>query len=193
LWHQHRKELNLLVAFSALRATLNFSLLTFVPLLWQERGGGLVSGASLVTIFMVVGIIGNYYGGDWADRIGRRRVMVLASAVTVPLFMVFLLFHGIGCWLILALLGISAHATQPVSVLIRQDILVDNPSVGAGLGQGLANGLGLLLMMLIGLFTAHWVAAAVLWINAGVTALALSLAFTLPETDRPQALRVARH
>jgi len=183
-WRQHRKDLAIVIGFSALRATLIFSLVTFIPLIWHQQGGSLISGASLITTLLVSGIIGNLGGGHLADRLGRRPVVIIASILSTLLLVVSLLVSGVVLWLSLAGLGVSIFATVPLTVLMGQDILPENPSLGSGLVLGLANGLGAVALMVFGLLALRWDTRAVLWLNVGLTAASVVLAFYLPGDKR---------
>jgi len=190
-WRRHLPDLARVVSFSALRATLTFSLVTFVPLLWHQRGESLVSGASLITTLLVVGIIGNMGGGHWADRIGRRPVLALSTVASAVLLAGFLLAPPLLAWPLLALLGIAMFASLPLAILMGQDILPENPSLGSGLALGLANALGAVTVMLLGLLVEHWGIAAVLWLNVGFSVLTTLMVPFLPEGSQPRPARAA--
>ncbi len=180
-WRHHRRALLNVVTYSALRATMMFSLVTFVPLIWHRQGGSLVSGASLVSALLVTGIIGNVAGGHLADRFGRRPVLFAASSLSALLLALFLLSSGPWLWVLLGLIGIALFATLPVTILMGQDILPENRSLGAGLALGLANGCGALAVMALGALTTYWNPANVLWLNVGLGIIAMLQVRFLPE------------
>lgn len=169
------------IAFSAIRATLLFSLVTFVPLIWEERGGSLVSGASLISVLLVAGIVGNLGGGHLADRFGRRPVAIGAGILSALLLALVLRAGGDWLWIALGALGMAASATLPLTVLMGQDALPENRSLGSGLALGFSNGLGALAVMVLGLVGAHRSTETVLWINVWLTLAAVALAPLLPE------------
>lgn len=180
-WRRHWPDLANVILYSALRATLMFSLVTFVPLMWHQRGGSLVAGASLISVLLVVGIVGNVGGGHLADRFGRRPVLFASSSLSALLLALFLVVSGPWLWVVLGLLGIVLFATLPLTILMGQDILPENRSLGAGLALGLANGCGALAVMALGALAAHWSITAVLWLNVGLAAITLAQIPFLPE------------
>jgi MFS transporter, FSR family, fosmidomycin resistance protein len=180
-WWRHRRDLSKLVTYSSVRATVTYSLTTFLPLMWVARGGSLVGGASLVTTILTAGIIGSLGGGHLADRFGQRAVMVSGTAMSAVFLALFLVARGPALWFILALLGISIFATIPLQILIGQDILPESRSLGSGLALGFSNGVGGVTMIVLGLLAERWGIPAVLWINVGLTLIALWLATLLPE------------
>lgn len=170
------------VAYSGVRATVMYSLTTFLPLLWAEQGGSLVGGASLITTLLTVGVIGNLMGGHLSDHFSRKSVVVGASALSVGFLALYLLSSGPVLWLILGCLGITIFSTFPLQILIAQDLLPDNRALGSGLALGFSNGIGATAMMLLGVVAARWSIPAVLWINVGLSILATGLALILPAT-----------
>lgn len=167
-WSRAGKDIGLVVAFRTMRAVLLFSLLTFVPLLWHARGGSLVGGAALLTTFLVVGIVGNVGGGHLADRFGRRTVLGITTVMSVFLLAIFLLVTGVWQWLALAGLGVVMFASLPVTILMGQDALPANRSLGSGLTVGFSNGLGAIVVMLLGFLTFRWGIQSVLWVNVAL-------------------------
>lgn len=179
-WHRHAGPLSLLVAFCALRALMTFAVITFVPLLWVSGGGSLTGGASFITILMVVGVIGNLAGGRIGDSRGTRPVLVGAMLAASVLMLLFLQLNGLWLWLVLAMMGIALFATLPLTVLIAQHLLPENPSFGAGMALGLANALGAVCLMALGPVADSWGPSAALWVAAGCGLTATLLALAVP-------------
>jgi FSR family fosmidomycin resistance protein-like MFS transporter len=185
----HRAHLNAnfwplvtVVAYSGTRAVVMYSLTTFLPLLWKQQGGSLVGGASLITTLLTVGVLGNLGGGHLSDHLSRKSVVIGATALSAGFLTLYLLTSGPVQWLILGGLGITIFSTFPLQILIAQDLLPDNRALGSGLALGFSNGIGAAAMMPLGPLAAHWSIPTVLWINVGLTLLALVLALILPVT-----------
>lgn len=179
-WRAHARPLSLLVAFCSLRALMIFGLITFIPVLWHQQGGALTVGASFITVFLVVGIIGNLGGGRLADRFGYRPVLISAIAAATALLAAFIASSGILAWVLLGLLGIAVFATLPLTILIAQDMVPENRSFGCGMALGLANALGVLCVTLFGPAAAAWGVLTVLWFTVGCGVVAIALAAVLP-------------
>ncbi len=180
-WRQHLGPMSLLIGFSTLRSLSMIGAVTFLPLLWVQRGHSLVEGASLITVLLVVGIIGNIGGGHFADRLGRRPLMFGACLAAALLLALFLLSSGVWLWLWLGLLGIALYATLPVGILIGQDIFPENRSLGSGIAMGLSNGLAAVLLATFSLIPALHSPHTALWVMVGMVALAALMGLLLPE------------
>ena len=140
-----------LLLYAALRGAVVTGAVTYLPLLWKARGGGLVGGATLVTLMLVVGLVGMLYGGHLADRIGRRPVLVAAGLLMAGCIALVAWDSGPSLWVGAALLGIPAFATFPVTTVEGQDLFPDNRPFGSGIALGLGNALGAGLAALLGL------------------------------------------
>ncbi|HET7369953.1 MAG TPA: MFS transporter, partial [Gammaproteobacteria bacterium] len=181
----HAGPLSRLVAFCALRGVMMLSVITFLPVLWHQQGGSLTGGASFITVLLLVGIIGNLGGGRVGDRIGRRPVIVISIVAAVVLLAGFMQASGALAWLLLALLGIALFASLPLTVLIAQDILPENRSLGGGLSLGFANALGALGVLALGPVADAWGPSMALWAAVICGACAIPLALTLPDSTQP--------
>ncbi|MBW5799576.1 MFS transporter [Halomonas elongata] len=186
-WRRHAGPLTRLVAFSTLRSLMILSVVTYVPLMWTQSGGSLTTGASFITIMLVIGVIGNLGGGRLSDRFGRRALLVVAMSVAVIMLGAFLLASGIWLWIALGVLGICLFATLPLGILIAQDILPENRSLGSGMALGLSNALAALGVMGLGPVAAFWAPSTPLWIALIGGIVSVPLAIGLPEHEAPSA------
>jgi FSR family fosmidomycin resistance protein-like MFS transporter len=124
----------------------------------------------------MVGVVGNLGAGFLAARIGRRALLLCATALGCALLVAMLESHGVWIWVSIAGLGIALFATLPITVVMGQDLLPRHPSLGSGLALGFSNAVGALGVGALGLLAARWGASGVLWgIEAcGLGAIALA-------------------
>jgi FSR family fosmidomycin resistance protein-like MFS transporter len=179
-WRRHLKPGLALIVFSGLRALLLYGLSTFLPILWHQRGGSLVQGASLVTTFVGVGVAGTLGAGAMMDRWGKRTVLWGASLGSLALISLVPLIHGDWLWPLVGLLGITAFGSIPVTLLIGQDIFSENPAMGSGVALGLANGVGALLLPLWGLLADHVGINSAMWAGSGMFLVSLPFIAAMP-------------
>ncbi len=180
-WQNNRGSVLALVGFVGLRQMVSYGVVTFVPLLWYARGGSLVAGASLISVMLVVGILGNFSGGILADRVGRRPVIISSSLFSGGLVALFLFSHGVWLWASLGLLGIAVFATAPVTILIGQDLFPKSHSLASGIALGAGNAAGALAVFVLGFVADAYGISAAMWWIAGLSLLGLPLAWVLPE------------
>ena len=177
-WRVHMPALSVLVGFQTMRALAIFGASTFLPVLWHARGRGLTDGAALITVLLVVGVIGNLAGGHLADKIDRHLILRGSSLIGMCLLALFLVCGGFWQWVCLGVLGIFLFSTQPVGVLIGQEIFAENRSLGSGIAVGFSNGLAALGVVILGLLVGYLTPYGVLWALVGVLGVAFLLSFS---------------
>lgn len=164
----------LLIGYQGVRTLTIYSFVTFIPILWQQRGGTLVGGATIITTMTTVGVVGNLFGGHLSDRWGRRPVLLGSTLAAAALIVPVAYLGAPWIWVVAAVLGIALFLTASTTVLLGQDIFPENRSMGSGIALGFANGLGALLVFVISLWAGGNV-LAIFW-----TLGALGLVAALP-------------
>jgi FSR family fosmidomycin resistance protein-like MFS transporter len=149
-WAKRLRSLWPLLLFAGLRSSLVYASVTFIPILWHDQGGSLIVGASLVSVQLLVGVVGNLGGGWLADRLGRRPLLVSMSLLSPLLLGLYPLLPMPWAYLDLGVLGISLFATLPVTILIGQDRSHGEPAFGSGVALGLGNALGAVGLLILG-------------------------------------------
>ncbi len=179
--------LSILIAYTGLRAFAIFGLVTFIPVLWHERGDSLVEGASVITVILVVGIVGNLSGGHLTDLLGKRLILVGSAAAVAALIVPMGYVQGLGVWIIAGVLGCVLFMTLSTTIMIGQDIFPENPSLGSGIALGLSNAIGAVIVLLGGLVIGanHIHIAFIAMAVASVISMLIALAFpkALMSTD----------
>lgn len=179
-WKSHIRPMISLIGYSSTRSLITYGMVTFLPIYWHEQGGSLVSGASIITTLISVGVLGNLSGGHLADRFGRRPILVFSSLLTMLLIPSFLFISGALIWVAAAILGILLFSSAPVAVLIGQDIFPENRSMGSGIALGLANGIGSLLVFVVGFFITGKTVTEIFWVLTVGSFVSLLFSFLIP-------------
>lgn len=168
-----------------LSATAIFGLVTFIPLLWHDRGGSLLAGASLLTTLLVVGIPGNLAGGWLGHRVSPRLWIGLSSLFAALLLALFLFSTGIWSWVTIGLVGTALFSGIPVVMLLSQDAFPGNPSMASGLALGGGNAIGALATFALGPVAAAIGLVPTIWLLVGLLGVAAPLAALLPRAEVP--------
>jgi FSR family fosmidomycin resistance protein-like MFS transporter len=179
-WHGKIRPASALVGFASMRSLSTYGVVTFVPILWHQHGGGLVAGASIITTLLVVGILGNIAGGQIADRFGLRVPMIVTSIAAAGLIIALPSASGVWLWAAAGALGIALFSTLPMTVLIGQNIFVENRALGSGIALGLSNAVGSSALFGLSLLAAHWDIATLLHVLSAASLVAALMAIALP-------------
>jgi MFS transporter, FSR family, fosmidomycin resistance protein len=122
----------------------------YIFFLMDDYGVTIKQGQLYIFLFMALGAAGTFFGGPWADRIGRKNVILLSLLVPLPLCL--LLPHvplwGVG--LLLVVIGFFIMLSFSVTVIYAQELVPSKIGTMAGLTVGLAFGMGAIGAVVIG-------------------------------------------
>lgn len=109
------------------------------------------NGQLVIFLFLAVGAAGTFFGGPFADRLGRKNIIILSLAVPIPLC---LLLPYMPLWvviLLLAIIGFVIMLSFSVTVVYAQELVPSKIGTMAGLTVGLAFGMVAIGSVVIGI------------------------------------------
>ena len=133
-----------------LRAFVSQSFLTYLPVLYSQKGFSLISLGAIVSLFTVAGALSGLLAGLMADRIGYKAVFISAHLLTTPSMLLILYLPGNWIYPSVFLTGFFVLATLPLGVVLAQKLAPQGKSMASSLMMGLAYGAGGLLTPLTG-------------------------------------------
>lgn len=111
---------------------------------------------SFIIVFGISKALTNYFTGLWANKVGRKNLLVLGWLIGIPIpFM--LMYANSWSWIIIAniLLGINQGLTWSSTVVMKIDLVGENQR---GIAMGLNEFAGYVAVAMIA-FTTGWVAS----------------------------------
>jgi FSR family fosmidomycin resistance protein-like MFS transporter len=180
----------LLLGVIAFRSISWFGLITFVPLWEVSLGHSKAHGNHLLSLMLLAGGLGTLAAGPLADRFGRRPVLLVNTAVTAPLILVFVAVGGAVGAIALAGVGISVISTFGVTMVMAQEYLPSRIGMASGLSIGLSIGLGGVGAVALGAVADSIDLRAAMYVAAGAAAVAVVLAALLPSTRPSRRLHI---
>ncbi|MHB1134449.1 MAG: MFS transporter [Chloroflexota bacterium] len=175
----------LVILTIVLRGTAEMGLITYLPLLYKERGLGLDLASQLLFVMLTVEAGAGLAGGALSDRFDRRLVLAAAYPLIGLAVLAFLFLPALPPVLAIALAGLGIGATVPVTTVMGQELLPRSLGVASGLVMGLsfvASGLGVFLAGLLA--DAYGLEAAILVLGL-LPFLGVGVAALLPGRPRP--------
>lgn len=118
--------------------------------LMDNYGVTIQQGQMFIFLFLGIGAFGTFLGGPLADRIGRKRVIVLSLIVPIPLALVLPYVALTIVAVILAVLGFFLMLSFSVMVVYAQELVPSRIGTMSGLTVGLAFGMGAIGAVAIG-------------------------------------------
>jgi FSR family fosmidomycin resistance protein-like MFS transporter len=189
-----------LTAFITVRSTVYVGMVSFIPLYFTGVVHASPWVANLVlTTFLLAGIAGTIVGGSMADTFGRRAVIVVAIAAALVFIVVFAqitnapgMFSIVAGFVVAIPLGFMALGSQAASIVLGQEYLPNRLGVASGVTLGLGVSIGGMFTPVLGRIADVWGLHASLLTIAGITALTLVVACTLPDPEQRRAKLLAR-
>lgn len=170
----------LVASIAGWRSAVYFGLQAFVPSFLIFRLGSSEAVANVgLTVLLVAGAFGTLAGGVFADRVGRRPVLLGSMALLGPLVLLLLVTGTVTSFVLLAVVGFVGIGTFSTTVVLGQEYLPNRVGVASGVTLGAAIGFGGVAAALLGQVAdgigLNWVMAliAVLALPGLVSALLL--------------------
>ena len=168
----------------ALRSGVYFGLQAFIPLWFiHHLGTGEGAGNAALTAMLVAGAVGTYSGGRVVDRVGRRRLVVGSTALTIPVLVGLVLAPSpLTAGLLTALAGFLIILTFSITVVMSQEYLPNRLGLASGVSLGLAIGVGGIAAAAMGVVADAYGLPTVMWLIVALAVPIAVLARTLPVT-----------
>ena len=174
----------LIWSIAFVRALLEQSLLTFIPVLTASEGFSLVSVGGIVSLFTVGGAVSAIVCGHLVDRVGFKPVYFFSFALTSPSILLFVNSQGLQIYPIAFLTGFLILATSFPALALAQKVAPRGRSLVSSIVMGLAAGSAGLLLPIIGKMADVFGIRTVLNCAALLPLAALLLIRSLPEPGK---------
>ncbi|MCP4627650.1 MAG: MFS transporter [bacterium] len=164
-----------------MRSLVGQSLMTFMPVLWVQKGHTIVSAGVLFSIFTLSGTVAGIVCGHLSDRMGYKRLLWITHGLMTPFLLVFLLASGKWIYPATILAGGFNMASLPLGVVMAQKIAPRGRSMVASLMMGLAFGTGGILSPIVGKLGDIFTIQSVLMLLVCIPLFSLIPIYFIPE------------
>jgi FSR family fosmidomycin resistance protein-like MFS transporter len=165
-----------------LRAVVGQSFLTFMPVLFVQKGFSVVSAGTIYAIFLVTGTLSGLLTGHMSDRVGFKPVFIFTFLFMAPALWLLLQLNGNWIYLGAALAGGFVLAPLPLGVTMAQTLAPKGRSMVASLMMGFAYGLGGVIAPVVGWLADTFAIQSVLTFMAFIPLLAIPIIARFPRT-----------
>jgi FSR family fosmidomycin resistance protein-like MFS transporter len=165
------------------RALVGQSLLTFMPVLWVQKGYTIVSAGLLFSTYTISGTVAGIICGHLSDRMGFKRLLWITHGLMTPILIMFLMAPGKWVYPATILAGGFNMASLPLGVVMAQKIAPRGRSMVASLMMGLAFGTGGVLSPIVGKLGDIFTIQSVLMFLVCVPVLSLIPIYFMPEVS----------
>jgi FSR family fosmidomycin resistance protein-like MFS transporter len=170
-----------IIFFTLFRNFMIECLVTYLPVYMSSQGASLwIAGASL-SILELAGVGGVLLSGTASDRLGRKPVLLAATAASIALMFVFIRIEGWAIALVLLALGFTALSTTPVLMSMVQEQLPNHRAVGNGVYMLVGFALRPISIMAVGFMGQKLGLQSAYFWSAVLCLLAIPAIFALPK------------
>jgi len=167
-----------------IRAITGQSFLTFMPVLYVERGYSVFSAGGIFSLFTVAGTVSGLVSGHVSDRIGFKPVFIFSFFLMSPMLLLFLSLQGHWVYIGSIMAGAMVFASLPLGVSMAQILAPKGRSMVASLMMGFAFGLGGAVTAVVGKLADLYSIHSVLMGISLLPLLSLPLIFSLPHVKK---------
>jgi FSR family fosmidomycin resistance protein-like MFS transporter len=172
------------------RAFMAGALATFLPTFLYGEGESLWVANISLAVLELAGALGAFTSGTLSDRIGRRRVLLAAVALSPPLMLLFLLSEHLLRFPVLAALGFVTLSTGPVLMAVTIENSGANPAAATGTYMMIAFSARSLILLAVGALGDALGLRLTFYLCALLGVLGVPFALLLPGSARPGTNRV---
>ncbi len=181
-------EIKLLISFFTIvvgyilgRGILRALLVTFLPTYYTNNGNSLWMGTIALVIVELAGAVGTLLGGNYSDKIGRKKTLIIIAMAMPVLMLLYNISSGAVAIFFLALSGLFMFGSAPVLLALVNDYKSDRPSFINSIYMTLSFVFGAGSSMLVG-YLADIYGLDNLFLYSPLLALvAVPFAFLMPE------------
>ncbi len=171
------------------RSWIQSTVSTYVPQFVKSHGASTELAGNLLFAILFPLAIGGLLGGTLSDRVGRKRVLVVSTAIIGPALWGLLHTDGILPFCLGALLGLASGASVPVSIIMTQDLVPRGKGLMSGVAMGLQFISGAIGVWVTGNLADHFGLDPILSFSVLIPLAAAVLALLLPPDRRVRTAR----
>jgi MFS transporter, FSR family, fosmidomycin resistance protein len=173
----------LLSLFVCMRSTVYVGIIAFIPIFFirQLHAPDAVGNIGL-TLYLLFGAAGTLVGGPFADRFGRKTIMLLSTGGSAILLTGFALatHNVIVGYSIIALAGFVLVASNTALIVVGQEYLPNHMGTASGVTLGIAVSVGGMMSPVLGHIGDVYGVPMSFYAAGGLAAVACALACFLP-------------
>ncbi|MBO0858105.1 MAG: MFS transporter [Chloracidobacterium sp.] len=181
--------LTLLYFAVVLRTAVSVSVQTYWPFALKSFGMTEIEYGSVLAGFLFFGGVGGFFGGVLADRLGGRRVSMVAMILAAPLLLMAFSTRGTLSNILLMAGGTVLNLPIPVSVVMAQRLVPGGASTVSALMMGFAWGAGALMTPITGAMSERFGFAGALTMAAALPLVSAALLWFYPKDEPAPAAR----
>lgn len=181
----------ILLTFIFVRSSIHTGLTTYIPLYYVNYlAGDPIYASYLVSIFLLAGVAGTYFGGLMSDKYGRKKIILFSMIASLPLVTAIPYTSGLVTILLVGVAGAVLISSFATTIVLAQEMMPGHVGMAAGLTIGFSIGLGGFGTTIMGFVADHFGVPTVFTILSVLPVIGFLIATRLPgNTAKPSPLK----
>ncbi len=168
------------------RSWVQSSVVTYIPQVYKAQGFSTAEAGNILFSILLPLAIGGLIGGTLSDKIGRRQVLIVSTALIGPALWGLLHAAGAASYILGPLLGAAIGASLPVTLVMAQNLVPRGLGLMSGIALGFTFIAGAIGVGVNGVIADQFGLLPTMTITAALPVAAAALAILLPDDRPPQ-------
>lgn len=178
----------ILLLLSFARSWYQSAIANFYAFYVIETYGITIAKAQIYTFsFLLMGAVGTFLGGPFADRFGKRNVIIFSIVAPTPFAILLPFMNEVVAIILLCLIGLFLMSGFSVSVVYAQELIPGKIGTMSGLIVGLAFGMGAIGAVILGSLI-DWIGLTSTIVIVSLLPLLGFIAFYLPKDEEVRTM-----
>ncbi len=175
----------LVILLASMRSIVYRGFVSFLPSFFVYEGNTILQAGILTALMLIIGIIAQPLGGSISDKIGRKKVFLLASLLLTISLVGFIFSTGLFRLFFLPLIGLSIFVTFPVTFVWTSELIgMKRTGISLGLMFGTSSVVGSISPIFLGYFIDLWGFIQSFYLLPIFSVIAIIATLIIPETKK---------
>ena len=170
--------------FMLFQSAMKSVLVLYLPVYLTQNGASLWYAGISLSVLQFFAVLGTLFSGTYSDKIGRYNMLLISSAVSAVFMVLFVLYHDILLFPLLAVLGFFLFATGPVLLASVQDLNSGMPTFANSIYMTVNFGVGSVVVYMVGKMGDIIGLNETYQISAGLSFMCIIFAYVLKQKSK---------
>ena len=136
--------------FMLFQSAMKSVLVLYLPVYLTQNGSSLWYAGISLSVLQFFAVLGTLFSGSYSDKIGRYNMLLISSIVSSVFMVLFVYFHEVALFPLLAVIGFFLFATGPVLMASVQDLNSGMPTFANSLYMSVNFGVSSIVVFVVG-------------------------------------------
>ncbi len=170
--------------FMLFQSAMKSVLVLYLPVYLTQNGSSLWYAGISLSVLQFFAVLGTLFSGSYSDKIGRYNMLLISSIVSSVFMVLFVYFHEVALFPLLAVIGFFLFATGPVLMASVQDLNSGMPTFANSLYMSVNFGVSSIIVFVVGKLGDNIGLNATYKVAAAMSFLCIAFVFVLKKTAK---------